>query len=57
VSAANGGIAPGAVIGGVSIAAWGAGDVGYISAAIAVLAAVAVPLIGKLASAASRQAR
>jgi predicted MFS family arabinose efflux permease len=57
VSAANGGIALGAVIGGLSIAALGAGKVGYVSAAIAVLAAVAAPLIGKLTPAASRQAR
>jgi DHA1 family inner membrane transport protein len=48
VSAANGGIALGAVIGGVSISNWGAGNVGYVSAAIAVLAALAVPLVAKL---------
>jgi predicted MFS family arabinose efflux permease len=41
VSAANGGIALGAVIGGVSISAWGAGNIGYVSAAIALLAALA----------------
>jgi predicted MFS family arabinose efflux permease len=41
VSAANGGIAFGAVIGGVSISAWGAGNIGYVSAAIALLAALA----------------
>lgn len=49
VSAANGGIALGAVIGGVSLTAWGAGNVGYVSAAIAVLAALATPLVSRLA--------
>lgn len=45
VSAANGGIALGALIGGVSISAWGAGNIGYVSGAIALLAALAVALI------------
>nr|WP_314545572.1 MFS transporter [uncultured Massilia sp.] len=48
VSAANGGIALGAVVGGVSISNWGAGNVGYVSAAIALLAVVAVPLVVRL---------
>ena len=52
VSAANGGIALGAVLGGLSISAWGAGNVGYVSAAIALLAALIVPLIAKLSPAA-----
>jgi predicted MFS family arabinose efflux permease len=50
VSAANGGIAFGAVIGGVSISAWGAGNIGYVSAAIALLAALAVAFIRQPAS-------
>lgn len=50
VSAANGGIALGAVVGGVSISNWGAGNVGYVSAAIALLAVVAVPLVSRLAA-------
>lgn len=49
VSAANGGIALGALIGGVSITAWGVGNVGYVSAAIAALAALASPIIAKVA--------
>lgn len=48
VSAANGGIALGAAVGGMSISHWGAGQVGYVSAAIALLAALAVPLVGRL---------
>ena len=52
VSAANGGIALGALIGGVGISSWGAGNIGYLSAAIALLAVLAVVLIGKLAPAA-----
>ena len=51
VSAANGGIALGALIGGVGISSWGAGNIGYLSAAIALLAVLAVALIGKLAPA------
>ncbi|MGS0759045.1 MFS transporter, partial [Roseateles sp. GG27B] len=49
VSAANGGIALGAVLGGLSISAWDTGSVGYVSGAIALLAALAVPLVAKLA--------
>lgn len=56
VSAANGGIALGAVIGGLSISAWGPGNVGYVSGAIAVLAVLAVPLVAKLAPTAERPA-
>ncbi|GAA6119084.1 MFS transporter [Acidovorax sp. FG27] len=41
VSAANGGIALGAVLGGASIPLWGAGSVAFVGAAIALLAAVA----------------
>jgi len=52
VSAANGGIALGALIGGVGISSWGAGNIGYLSAAIALLAVLAVVLVGKLAPAA-----
>ncbi|NGZ87020.1 MFS transporter [Duganella aceris] len=48
VSAANGGIALGAVIGGLSISAWGAGNIGYVSGAIAVLALLAAPLVAGL---------
>jgi predicted MFS family arabinose efflux permease len=48
VSAANGGIALGAVIGGLSISAWGAGNIGYVSGAIAVLAVLAAPLVARL---------
>jgi len=52
VSAANGGIALGALIGGVSISTWGPANIGYVSAAIALLAVLAVPLVGKLSPAA-----
>jgi predicted MFS family arabinose efflux permease len=45
VSAANGGIALGALIGGVSISAWGAANIGYVSGAIALLAVLAVAFI------------
>lgn len=47
VSAANGGIALGAVIGGVGISAWGPGQIGYVSAAIALLAALAAALVAR----------
>lgn len=52
VSAANGGIALGAVIGGVAITSWGAGNIGYVSAAIALLTVLVAPLVGKLSPAA-----
>lgn len=48
VSAANGGIALGALIGGLSISAWGPGNVGYVSGGLAIVAALAAALIGKL---------
>jgi DHA1 family inner membrane transport protein len=48
VSAANGGIALGAVIGGVSITTWGVGHIGYVSGAIAALAALAAAACAKL---------
>jgi DHA1 family inner membrane transport protein len=48
VSAANGGIALGAVIGGLAVANWGAGNVGYVAAGIAVLAALATSLVGRM---------
>lgn len=51
VSAANGGIALGAVIGGIAISSWGAGNIGYVSAAIAVLTVLAAPLVAKLSPA------
>lgn len=47
VSAANGGIALGAVIGGVGISAWGPAQIGYVSAAIALLAALAAGLVAR----------
>jgi len=40
VSAANGGIALGAMLGGASIPCWGVGSVGYVGAAVALLAAM-----------------
>lgn len=48
VSAANGGIALGAMIGGLSVSHWGAGSVGYVSAGIALLAVVGSALVAKL---------
>jgi len=48
VSAANGGIALGAVIGGLAVANWGAGNVGYVAAGIAVLAALATSLVARM---------
>jgi len=50
VSAANGGIALGAAIGGLCIANWGVGAVSYVAAALAVAGAVAAPLLTRLAS-------
>jgi predicted MFS family arabinose efflux permease len=52
VSAANGGIALGAVIGAVSISTWGIGQIGYVSGAIALAAALGAALVGKLSPAA-----
>jgi len=51
VSAANGGIAFGAMLGGLSVSHWGPGYVGYGSAAIAVLAALASALVARLKAA------
>jgi predicted MFS family arabinose efflux permease len=48
VSAANAGIAFGAILGGLSIPAWGAGSVGYVAAVIALLAVAAVPCVAWL---------
>ncbi len=45
VSAANGGIALGALIGGLAISAWGPGKIGYVSGAIAGVAVLAAPLV------------
>lgn len=51
VSAANGGIAFGAMLGGLSVSHWGAGVVGYVSAGIALLAVLGSALVAKLRSA------
>ncbi|ADP15972.1 major facilitator superfamily protein 24 [Achromobacter xylosoxidans A8] len=48
VSAANAGIGAGAMLGGFAIAQWGLGSVGYVAAAVAMLAALAVPAIARL---------
>jgi DHA1 family inner membrane transport protein len=48
VSAANAGIGLGAVLGGFSISAWGAGRVGYVAAVVALLAVAAVPFVARL---------
>jgi DHA1 family inner membrane transport protein len=53
VSAANGGIALGAVIGGLAVANWGAGNVGYVAAGIAMLAALATSLVARMTPAAT----
>ncbi|SEL40310.1 Predicted arabinose efflux permease, MFS family [Roseateles sp. YR242] len=47
VSAANGGIALGAVLGGATITGWGTQSVAVMGAAVAVLAAVAAAIIGR----------
>ncbi len=47
VSAANGGIALGALLGGASIAAWGIQSVALVGAAVAVVAAVAAAAISR----------
>ncbi len=49
VSAANGGIALGALLGGASIPLWGVGSVAWVGAGIALLAMVAAPLVARLA--------
>jgi DHA1 family inner membrane transport protein len=48
VSAANGGIALGAALGGLAISSWGVGSVGYVAAALAVLAAIVAPMMASL---------
>lgn len=48
VSMGNAGIGLGAIIGGAAIGAWGIGSIGYIAAAIAVLALVLIPAVGRL---------
>ncbi len=48
VSAANAGIGAGAMLGGLAIAKWGLGSVGYVAAAVALLAALAIPAIARL---------
>ena len=49
VSAANGGIAFGAVLGGASIPLWGLASVGIVGAAVAVLAAIATLVVARVA--------
>lgn len=51
LSAANGGIALGALLGGLGVSHWGAGRIGYVSAVIAVLAALAAALVARLSPA------
>ncbi|GKT25572.1 MFS transporter [Acidovorax sp. SUPP3334] len=48
VSAANAGIALGAVLGGAAIPLWGVGSVAFAGAAVALLAVVAVPWVARL---------
>jgi DHA1 family inner membrane transport protein len=48
VSAANAGIGIGAILGGVVIPTYGLGTIGYVAAAIAVLALLVTPLVAKL---------
>lgn len=55
VSAANGGIAIGAMLGGASIPLWGVAGVGWIGAAIALLAALAAPFVARLAQRSAAQ--
>ena len=49
VSAANGGIALGAILGGASIPLWGVGSVGWADAAVALVAAAACRVVGRMA--------
>lgn len=49
VSAANGGIALGAILGGASIPLWGISSVGLVGAAVATMAAIAAPFVARLA--------
>ncbi|MDR9850710.1 MFS transporter [Herbaspirillum huttiense] len=48
VSAANGGIALGAAVGGAALSSWGAGQVGYLAAGIAMLTVVMATIVAKL---------
>jgi predicted MFS family arabinose efflux permease len=48
VSAANGGIALGALIGGLSLPVWGVQSVGYVAAVVALLAVLTMPFIARL---------
>ncbi|SEG84711.1 MFS transporter [Marinobacterium lutimaris] len=48
VSAANAGIALGAIIGGVAISVWGVANIGYLSAALALASAVVALLVSRL---------
>jgi predicted MFS family arabinose efflux permease len=48
VSAANGGIALGAMIGGLGISTWGPANIGYLSGAIALIAVLAALLADRL---------
>jgi DHA1 family inner membrane transport protein len=54
VSAANGGIALGAILGGASIPLWGVGSVGVVGAVVALFAAVGAGLVGRLGRSAMR---
>jgi DHA1 family inner membrane transport protein len=47
VSAANAGIALGAILGGLAIQHWGLGSVGYVAAAVAALGILAIPLVAR----------
>jgi DHA1 family inner membrane transport protein len=47
VSAANAGIGLGAIVGGLAIPLWGPASVGYVAAAIALLAVAAVPMVAR----------
>lgn len=48
VSMANAGIGMGAMIGGAAITRFGVGSVGYVAAAIAVIALIVIPLIARM---------
>lgn len=48
VSAANGGIALGAILGGASIPWWGVGSVAFVGAGVALLAVLAAPIVARV---------
>jgi DHA1 family inner membrane transport protein len=48
VSAANAGIALGAILGGLAIQHWGLASVGYLAAAVALMGMLAIPLVARL---------